>query len=48
MTTATTVKDVTAKALAGERITPEEGLRLFKEAPLLDLGDAGTGAAIPA
>ena len=38
MTTATTVKDVTAKALAGERITPEEGLRLFKEAPLLDLG----------
>ncbi len=38
MTTTTSVKDVTAKALAGERITYDEGVLLLKEAPLLELG----------
>ncbi|MDA0987887.1 MAG: dehypoxanthine futalosine cyclase [Chloroflexi bacterium] len=38
MTTVASMKDVAAKVLAGERITPEDGLYLLKEAPLLDLG----------
>ena len=38
MTTTASVKDLTAKALAGERITYDEGVRLLKETPLLDLG----------
>ena len=38
MTTAVLMKDVTAKVVAGERITPEDGLYLLKEAPLLELG----------
>ena len=39
MTTTASVKDVTEKALAGERITYDEGVLLFKEAPLLELGN---------
>ena len=38
MTTAASMKDVAAKVLTGERITPEEGLYLLKEAQLLELG----------
>ena len=39
MTTTASIKDVTAKALAGERITYDEGVMLLKEAPLLELGN---------
>ena len=38
MTTVTSMKDVAAKVLAGGRITPEDGLYLLKEAPLMELG----------
>jgi cyclic dehypoxanthinyl futalosine synthase len=38
MTTVTPMKDVAAKVMASERITPEDGLYLLKEAPLLELG----------
>ena len=39
MTTTASVKDVTAKVLAGERITYDEGVLLLKEAPTLELGN---------
>jgi len=38
MTITTTMKDISAKILAGERITQNEGLYLLEEADLLELG----------
>ncbi|MBI4282287.1 MAG: dehypoxanthine futalosine cyclase [Chloroflexi bacterium] len=38
MTLMAAMKDVTVRVLAGERVTPKEGLYLLKEAPLLELG----------
>jgi cyclic dehypoxanthinyl futalosine synthase len=38
MNSTVSMGDVAAKALAGERITPEDGLFLLKEASLLELG----------
>lgn len=35
-----------AKARSGERLTREEGLRLYTEAPLLELGDLAHGARL--
>jgi len=39
MTTVTSMKDVADKVMAGVRITPEDGLYLLNEAPLMELGN---------
>jgi cyclic dehypoxanthinyl futalosine synthase len=38
LATTSTTTDLRDKVLAGERLTPEDGVRLFREAPLLELG----------